>query len=133
MFVLAEFFAFRFARRVNTPPGKVVIATRKVTTLAGSPGVVGSDDGIGATASFNNPANVAHDGAGNLFVSDTNNSTIRKVVVATGEVTTVVGSPGHTAVKPWPLPAELGFPGGLTVGPDGSLFVLDENSVLVVR
>lgn len=70
---------------------KIVIATGAVTTLAGSAGSAGSSDGIGAAARFNKPQGITTDGI-NLFVTDTNNSTIRKVAIATGEVTTFAGS-----------------------------------------
>jgi len=84
---------------------KIVISTRTVSTLAGTPGVFGSSDGIGGAASFNlnrptgNPISVgttsslATDGT-NLYVPDTGNGTIRKIVIATGEVTTIAGGPG---------------------------------------
>ena len=60
---------------------RVVIATGAVTTLAGTPGQYGSQDGVGAAASFGNPQGIASDGAGNLYVADVYNNTIRKVVV----------------------------------------------------
>ena len=65
-----------------------------VTTLAGTAGVVGSTDGTGATASFNFPTGVAADSAGNVYVADSRNHTIRKIS-AGGAVTTLAGSPGR--------------------------------------
>ena len=62
--------------------------------LAGWLGGPGSSDGIGALARFSSPQGVAADGAGNLFVADSGNHTIRKVVIVTGAVTTLAGSPG---------------------------------------
>jgi sugar lactone lactonase YvrE len=64
-----------------------------VTVLAGSPGVFGSADGIGTNALFASPQALALDGAGNIFVSDTANHTIRKITSA-GTVTTVAGAAG---------------------------------------
>ncbi|HXR47596.1 MAG TPA: hypothetical protein VN784_09165 [Candidatus Limnocylindrales bacterium] len=48
-----------------------------VTTVAGQVGVTGSTDGIGTNALFNYAQSLAFDGAGNLYVADTHNSTIR--------------------------------------------------------
>jgi len=49
------------------------------TTLAGKAGSRGSADGSGAAARFNQPFGIACDAAGNLYVADTNNCTIRKI------------------------------------------------------
>jgi hypothetical protein len=48
-----------------------------VTTVAGQVGVTGSTDGIGTNALFNYAQSVVFDSAGNLYVADTHNSTIR--------------------------------------------------------
>ena len=55
-----------------------------LTTVAGSDFVAGSSDGTGSAALFNSPQGLADDGAGNVYVADAGNHTIRKVVVATG-------------------------------------------------
>jgi hypothetical protein len=80
-----------------------------VTTLAGMPGVTGSADGTGAGARFYSPQGVATDSAGNVYVADTGNSTIRKITPA-GVVTTVVGRPGQSGFLPGPLPGLLDTP-----------------------
>jgi len=71
---------------------KMVVATTEVTTLAGS--AVKSIDGAGTVARFNNPADVTTDGA-NLYIVDSNNFTIRKIVIATGVVSTLAGTAGQ--------------------------------------
>jgi sugar lactone lactonase YvrE len=61
-----------------------------VTTLAGS-GTSGRANGSGAAASFNLPQGIAIDSAGNLYVADAGNHTIRKITSA-GAVTLFSGS-----------------------------------------
>ncbi|HZQ46792.1 MAG TPA: protein kinase, partial [Verrucomicrobiae bacterium] len=64
-----------------------------VTTLAGLAGSPGSADGTGSIARFSSPQGLAVDSAGNVYVADTDNSTIRKITPA-GLVSTVAGQPG---------------------------------------
>lgn len=63
-----------------------------VSTLAGASGQSGAADGSGTAARLNNPAGIAIDAAGNLFVADSGNSTIRKITPA-GAVSTFAGIP----------------------------------------
>jgi len=74
---------------------KIVIATAEVTTLAGTADSYGSTDDTGAAARFRNPQGITIDGT-NLYMADTGNSTIRKIVIATAEVTTLAGTAGST-------------------------------------
>jgi hypothetical protein len=69
---------------------KIDMTTRQVTTLAGNPGVFGSSDGIGSAATFNFPANIWGDRT-NLYVADPGNRSVRKIVIATGQVSTIAG------------------------------------------
>jgi sugar lactone lactonase YvrE len=68
---------------------KIVIATGVVTTLAGT-GVAGATDGAGAVATFWFPQGITTDGT-NLYVADTNSNKIRKIVIATGVVSSFTG------------------------------------------
>lgn len=135
------------AARVNQPDGVAVDASgnvfvadvvnctiRKVTsagvvtTLAGSPGSVGSTDGIGSAARFAYPAGLALDGKGNLFVTDSGNHTIRKVTSA-GVVTTLAGSPGHYGIQDGVgSEARFTYPSGVAVDAQGNVYVAEETS-----
>lgn len=64
-----------------------------VTTLAGLAGSAGNADGTGGAARFNAPRGVALDRAGNVYVADFFNCTIRKITPA-GAVTTLAGKLG---------------------------------------
>src|SRR5439155_16264213 len=64
-----------------------------VTTLAGLAGTSDSVDGTGSAARFDNPWGVAVESAGNVYVADLGNNTIRKVTPI-GVVTTVAGLGG---------------------------------------
>jgi sugar lactone lactonase YvrE len=73
---------------------RIDVTTGDVTTAAGQIGVVGSDDGPGAQAHFQEPEGLALDGpARQLYISDTDNHTIRRLDLASGAVTTVAGAP----------------------------------------
>ncbi|MDM5180918.1 hypothetical protein PO883_27430 [Massilia sp. DJPM01] len=64
----------------------------KVLTIAGRFEQIGSADGQGNKASFNLPRGIDVDAAGNVFVNDAGNKTVRKITQA-GVVTTVAGTP----------------------------------------
>lgn len=81
------------ADRNNHTIRKIVISTGVVTTIAGQAGVPGFANGIGLAATFNQPMSITTDGI-NLYVGDWNNFTIRKVVIATGAVSTLAGTVG---------------------------------------
>jgi sugar lactone lactonase YvrE len=73
-----------------------------VTNLAGLAGNPGSADGVGTVARFGNslygpPQGVAVDQAGNIYVADTGNATIRKITPA-GSVTTIAGQAGNLGI-----------------------------------
>lgn len=112
---------------------KIVLATGEVTTLAGTAGSLGSADGTGSDARFYLPHGVATDGT-HLFVADTYNHTIRKIVISTGSVTTLVGVPGQACVRLGALPAVINRPGGVAIVPGGRLAISSEgeNSILLM-
>ena len=65
-----------------------------VSVIAGLAGFVGSTDGDGTAARFRSPIDVAVDAAGNIYVSDWVNHTIRKISGPTRTVTTIAGVAG---------------------------------------
>jgi len=104
-----------------------------VTTLAGqapAPSVdpwstVGYADGVGSAARFNFPRGVAVDGAGNVYVADSGNSTVRKVA-PDRVVTTLAGTAGAIGSADGAgSAARFNFPCGVAVDGAGNVYVAD--------
>jgi sugar lactone lactonase YvrE len=96
---------------------------QNVSTLAGS-GVLGSADGTGNQASFNNPGGIAVDASGNVYVADQTNHKIRKITSA-GVVTTFAGSGVAATVDGTGTAASFNFPTGIAIDATGNLFVAE--------
>lgn len=87
----------------NTIRGVAPVGTNwVVSTLAGVEGVAGSTDGTGTNALFSLPYAVAVDGTGNLYVGDTQNSTIRKGQIAAVPNLTAILTATNSVVVSWP-------------------------------
>jgi sugar lactone lactonase YvrE len=100
------------------------VISRTVTTIAGNNPLY--LDALGEAASFNNPFDITNDGAGNFYVSDTNNNKIRKIDTA-GNVTTIAGNGSFsTLVDGYGNNATFYGPAGLVAAPDGNIFVVDQ-------
>ena len=79
--------------------GQEAIATGVVTTLAGSGAAGFSNNSTGTSASFNAPEGIAVIGS-NLYVADTGNHAVRKVVNSlAAAVTTIAGAAPPTAAS----------------------------------
>ena len=103
-----------------------------ITSVAGS-GTFGSADGAAALASFKQPQGLAEDGAGNVYVADTGNHTLRKIA-SDGTVSTiagVAGVPGSTDGTG--TAARFSSPFAIAIGPDGDLYVADAGNHRVRR
>ncbi|MET0263132.1 MAG: hypothetical protein ABW223_09560, partial [Rariglobus sp.] len=101
-----------------------------VDTFAGYAGR-GSKNGTGEAAMFNTPNGLAVDGAGVIYVADTDNSTIRRIT-SSGVVTTWAGVAGVDGVNNGPgTMARFNRPYGIAAKADGTLFVADTASNLI--
>ena len=104
--------------RKRTPDGTLSI-------LAGSEGIFGGNDGIGAAARFDQPEGLTADNVGNVYVADLLNYTIRKITPS-GVVTTVAG-----LARAWGFVdgtgsnARFNMPADLAVDSSGNIFVVD--------
>lgn len=96
-----------------------------VSTLAGSPGQRGIQDGTGAAARFSRPQGLTIDAAGNLFLTDSSDTSIRKITPA-GVVTTFAGSIKFAGLADGVgTAAQLNAPHGITIDRQGNLYVAD--------
>ena len=99
-----------------------------VTTIAGHPGVRGTNDGVGTNALFFYPSGVVADAGGNLLVADQYNYTIRKITLVGTNwvVTTIAGSPGsYGGLDGTNSDARFDSPAGLALDGGGNLYVAD--------
>ena len=107
----------------NAPKGEFAI-----TTVAGAAGQSGSADGTGSAARFNDPAGIALDAAGNLFIADRGNHTIRRMTPS-GEVTTIAGVAGQAGHRDGSGSEALFHrPIGIAVDVRGNVFVTEEGN-----
>ncbi|WP_413668904.1 gliding motility-associated C-terminal domain-containing protein [Mucilaginibacter sp. Mucisp86] len=111
-----------FVIRKITPNGQV-------TTIAGS-GSFGTGDGNGTTANFQYPVGITIDPSGNLYVTDGGAGTVRRIS-PDGEVKTIAGGGPIGAESGVGTNVHFSSPSGITMGPDGNLYVAeyDKNAI----
>ncbi len=114
--------------------GHMVKQLSKDGTLSNIAGATeqGYADGVGAQARFNTPLGIAIDGAGNLFVADTQNLRIRKIT-AGGVVTTVAGNGARGNSDGTAAGTGFNNPYGVTVDKAGNLFVTDTLNQQIIK
>ena len=100
-----------------------------VTTFAGD-GIRGTKNGTGTGAEFNQPAALAVDSSGNVYLADEGNNMIRKIT-SLGVVTTVAGSGSAGANNGIGAAASFDGPAGIAVDGSGNLYVADSNNNLI--
>ena len=103
-------------------------ATGNIQTVAGNGSAGYSGDGGPATsAGLYYPSGVFVDSSGNIFIAESLNNRIRKVVAATGIIQTVAGNDtaGFSGDAGPATNAELNGPYGLFVDFSGNIFIAD--------
>jgi sugar lactone lactonase YvrE len=104
-----------------------ITAAGIVSTFAGN-GTAGYADGTKATScEFNNPAGIAIDASGNIYVADHGNNIIRKITQA-GVVTTLAGVKTAGYVNATGTAAAFNNPNGVAVDAAGVVYVADQGN-----
>ncbi len=101
-----------------------------ITTVAGTTQGFSGDGGPATSAQFNRPSDLTFDGAGNLYISDTNNLRIRKVTVSnkrdgTGNISTVAGGGSALGDNVPATSARIGATGNVAFDGAGNLYIGD--------
>jgi streptogramin lyase len=99
-----------------------------VSTFAGTAGAIGSADGTGSAARFDIPIGIATDSAGNVYVADQGNSTIRKIT-PNGMVSTLAGAAGVVgSADGVASSARFNYPRGIAIDSTNNLYVADTSN-----
>jgi large repetitive protein len=113
-----------------------VSASGTITTIAGKQSAgagYSGDKGAATSAQLNQPAGLAVDGAGNLYIADSKNNVIRAVNLSTGIITTVAGTgtSNYTGDGGLATAAQLDYPTGVAVDGSGNLYISDSYNAVV--
>jgi hypothetical protein len=126
------YIADRDNQRIRLVGGNGVIRTFAGTGVAGFDG----DGGQAVKARLNQPAGLAIDRGGDVFVADSGNARVRRIGPQ-GQITTVagIGSRGYTGDGGPATAAQLTFPVDVAVDGRGDVFIADlfGDTVRVVR
>lgn len=126
---------FFIADTGNNRIRRVDISSGIITTIAGNGARGFSGDGTAAiNAALNSPSAVVIDDSGNLLVADSGNNRVRKVDLATGIITTIVGNGNAQFSGDGMAALNTGLnPISLNIDANGNLLIVDGVNSRVVR
>jgi sugar lactone lactonase YvrE len=115
---------------------RYVDAQGRIQTVAGT-GKAGlsGDGGTALAATFNGPKHACLDRDGTVLIADAENHVIRRFDPKTNTILRVAGTgkKGAAGLGGDPLACELNRPHGVTIGPDGLLYITDSYNDRILR
>lgn len=132
--VAMDIFGNLYIATFDDPHIRVVDFAGNINTFAGTGAVgFGGDGGPAISATFSQPYGCAVDGAGNVYVADPTDRRIRKIDIASGNISTIAGTgvTGYNGDNIAATTANLD-PNHVCVAPSGDLFITDYYRVRVV-
>jgi DNA-binding beta-propeller fold protein YncE len=115
---------------------RVVDRSGKIRTVAGT-GEKGNtgDGGDARKAKLSGPKHLCVDERGNVIIADSDNHRIRMYRPSDGMIQNIAGTgrPGTAGLGGPPGRAELNFPHGVNVGPDGILYIVDSHNDRILK
>ncbi len=107
-----------------------VDSSGNISTIAGT-GTAGfsGDGGLATSAQVSSPYDVMADGAGNIYIADSGNHTIRKIDNS-GTISTIAGTGvgGFSGDGGLATSAQLNNPSGVGMDTSGNIYVADQNN-----
>jgi polygalacturonase/sugar lactone lactonase YvrE len=104
------------------------------TGSAGTPTGTNGDGGLATVALLNQPRSAATDSAGNLYIADTADFKIRKVLAGTGAISTIAGTGVSSSTGDGALAtaATLANPQGVLTDAGGNVYIAETTKVRAV-
>ncbi|MGO9455157.1 MAG: hypothetical protein ACLQDV_29540 [Candidatus Binataceae bacterium] len=115
----------------NSDLRKINLDTRAVTTAAGTANISGTEDGPASAAHFNLPTQIASDGS-SLFITDSGNSTIRRLSISENIVKTIGGQAQQTGKDDGPATKST-FNGPAGIATDGKFIYISDTGNDLIR
>ncbi len=126
-----------FCDSLNHQVRKIDLNTGMIANVAGNFSFGDSGDGGAASAArLDTPHDIVFDAEeNNLYIADTFNHKIRKVDLATGNISTVAGNgtAGYSGDNGPAIQAQLNNPTGIDINSEGHLFIADSENKVIRR